>query len=92
MRIVLTERFQSDVRNLAAAERTAVFETLLALPQGIGKPHAHTGIGLRKIHRSGIWEARVGLGLRIVFGVEESTAKLLVVGTHNEVARFLKSL
>lgn len=65
-------------------------DAVLALPRAMGDPHAHGGIGLRKLHRSGIWEIRAGLGLRIVFGLEANTAKLLLVGTHDEVRKFLK--
>ena len=92
MRIALTERFQRDVKDLDAHGRPAVFDTLLALPAAIGDVHRHQGLGLRKLHRSGVWEARVGLGLRLVFAVERDTCTLLRVGTHKAVERFLRSL
>lgn len=92
MRIALSERFQRDVRALRDDQRAAVFETLLALPRALGAPHAHAGLGLRKIHASGIWEARVGLGLRMVFVVEKQTAILVRIGTHEDVRQFLRSL
>lgn len=92
MKITLTERFQAGVKTLAAVERAAVMDAILGLPRAFAAPHEHSGIGLRKLHRSGIWEVRVGLGLRIVLGIEDDTAKLLLVGTHDEVRGFLKSL
>ena len=92
MRIALTERFQSDVAGLATAERSAVFETLLALPKAIGQAHRHAGLGLRKLHASGIWEARVGLGCRMVFTLAGDMLTLVRVGTHDEIRRYLKSL
>ena len=67
MRIALTERFQQDVRELRAEERSRLLDVLLELPRALGTPHVHAGLGLRKIHSTGIWEARLGLGLRIVF-------------------------
>jgi len=60
MRIALTERFQRDVRGLDDAQRAMVFNVVLALPAAIGDVHRHQGLGIRKLHRSGIWEARVG--------------------------------
>lgn len=92
MRIALGERFQRDVRGLDPQERSAVFEALLALPAVLGDPHTHAGLGIRKLHRSGIWEARVGLGLRLVFGVEPGVLTLVRVGSHEEVRRFLGRL
>jgi mRNA-degrading endonuclease YafQ of YafQ-DinJ toxin-antitoxin module len=49
-------------------------------------------LGIRKLHASGIWEARVGLGLRLVFTQERSFLTLVLVGTHEDIRRFLKEL
>lgn len=92
MRIALSERFQRDVRDLDPQARDAVFEALLALPAALGDPHRHAGLGIRKLHRSGIWEARVGLGLRLVFGLEPDVLTLVRVGSHEDVGRFLREL
>lgn len=92
MKFALTERFQRDVRALTIAQRDTVFEVLLCLPRAIGDPHLHAGIGIRKLHRSGIWEARLGLGLRLVFGLEPGLLTLVRVGSHDEIRRYLKGL
>jgi mRNA-degrading endonuclease YafQ of YafQ-DinJ toxin-antitoxin module len=92
MRVALTQRFQSDVIARTDAERAAVMTVLLALPKALGRPHDHAGLGLRKIHSSGTWEARVGLGLRMVFALADSTLTLVRLGTHDDVKRFLKAL
>jgi len=92
MRILLTERFQRDVRDLDDGQRRAVFDAILALPAAVGDQHTHAGLGLRKLHRSGIWEARVGLGLRLLFGLEPDLLALVRVGSHDDVRRFLKDL
>ena len=92
MRIALAERFQRDVRALTTTQRGAVFEVLLSLPRAIGDPHLHAGIGIRKLHQSGIWEARLGLGLRLVFVLEPDLLTLVRVGSHDEIRRYLKSL
>jgi hypothetical protein len=70
MRIVLAERFQRDAAGLVDDQRVALFEAMLALPRAIRKPHLHQGLGIRKLHVSGSWEARVGLGLRLLFALE----------------------
>ena len=92
MRIALGKRFQQDVRDLEPQERAAVFEALQALPAALGNPRTHAGLGIRKLHRSGIWEARVGLGLRLVFGLEPTLVTLVRVGSHDVVRRFLRDL
>lgn len=92
MRIALTERFQRDAGTLSKKQRSALFEVILALPKVVGKPHLHQGVGVRKIHASGVWEARVGLGLRLVFALEPDRISLVWVGTHDDVRRFLREL
>ena len=92
MNLALTERFQRDVRDLEEEQRAAVFETILSLPRAIGEPHLHSGLGIRKLHRSGIWEARLGLGLRLVFAIQKEVLTLVRVGTHQDIQRYLRSL
>lgn len=92
MKIALTERFQQDVHGLDSALRGALFEVILNLPWALREVHRHTGLGIRKLHPSGIWEARVGLGLRLVFMLEEGTCVLVRVGSHDEIRRYLRSL
>lgn len=92
MQIALTERFQRDAAALVDDQRAALFEAMLALPRAIGKPHLHQGLGIRKLHASGIWEARVGLGLRLVFAIERDRITLVRIGTHEDVRRFLREL
>ncbi len=90
MRVALSEGFQRDVRDLAEAQRLAVFDVMLALPRALGEFHAHSGLGIRKLHATGIWEARVGLGLRLVFAIETDLLTLVRVGGHGEIRRLLR--
>jgi mRNA-degrading endonuclease YafQ of YafQ-DinJ toxin-antitoxin module len=92
VRLALTERFQRAVGGLEQDRRAAVFDALLALPRALGEPHAHAGLGIRKLHASGIWEARVGLDLGLVFALQPDLLTLVHVGSHDEVRRFLRSL
>ena len=92
MRIALTERFQRDLRGLDTHGRAALLDTILALPAAIGDVHRYAGLGLRKLHRTGIWEVRVGLGLRQVFTLDANTCTLARVGNHDEIRRYLRTL
>ena len=92
MRVALAEAVQRDVRALSDAQRLALFEAMLALPRAVGDPHVHAGLGIRKLHASGIWEARVGLGLRVVYVLETNLLTLVRVGAHDEIRRYLRQL
>ena len=91
MKVALTERCQHAVRDLDDSRRAAVFDCILTLPRALGDPHAHAGLGIRKLHASGIWEARLGLRLRLVFTLEPQLLTLVLVGTHEDVRRFLRN-
>lgn len=92
MKVLLSARFQHDVRDLDREQRLALFDVILSLPRAMGEPHRHAGLGIRKLHRSGIFEARVGLGLRLVFALQPELLALARVGSHEEVRRFLREL
>lgn len=92
MKLALPERFQRDVRDLARDQRSAVFDAILSLPRAMAQPHLHSGLGIRKLHRSGIWEARVGLGLRLVFTLESGMITLVRVASHEDIKRYLREL
>jgi mRNA-degrading endonuclease YafQ of YafQ-DinJ toxin-antitoxin module len=92
MRITLTERFQHDARSLDAGQRASLLDVVIALPKVIAQVHLHSGLGMRKIHRSGVWEARVGRDLRVVFLLGSGEIILVTIGTHDDVRRFLRTL
>lgn len=92
MKILLTERFQKRILKLCLEERAKVFEALLGIPVAMKNPHRHAGIGLRKLHRSGIYEVRIGLGLRIIFAFRKGELILAMVGSHDDVRKYLNDL
>lgn len=73
-------------------ERAALFDVMIKLPKAISNPLSHDGTGLRKIHGSGIFEARIGLSLRLVFAYGDDEITLHRVGNHDEIRRYLKTL
>ena len=92
MRLLLTERFQEDLGALRTEERSEAWKVILALPAAFREPARHTGLGLRKLHTHGIWEARVGLRLRLVFGLEKDYLIFRRVAEHDEVRRYLRGI
>lgn len=92
MKLLLMERFQRDLADLSQQDRSRCFELLMALPKAMGTPHGHSGLGIRKLHSSGIFEARVGLGLRVIFAWRDDQAILVRAGSHEDVRKYLASL
>ena len=92
MKITLTDRFQQDAKTLYDRERERLFVVIKKLPGALQNPHTHTGVGIRKIHPSGIFEARIGLGLRAIFGLKTQGIVLHRIGSHDEIRRYLKEL
>lgn len=60
------------------------------IPAAFGRPHVHAGIGLRQL-KPGVYEARIGLGLRAVFSREDDILVVECIGHHDDVRRFLRS-
>jgi mRNA-degrading endonuclease RelE of RelBE toxin-antitoxin system len=92
MQINLTESFQKDCLSLQENQRNRIFDILLKIPNALKNPHSHSGMGLRKLHPSGIYEARLGLDLRLLFGFREGKIFLHRVANHEDIRRYLKSL
>lgn len=92
MKIIFTTSFERDFKKRNEKEKEQVCDIVLKLPKVVGKPHLHTGIGIRKIHSSGIFEARLGLGLRLVFALEKKALILHRLGDHNTIRKYLNNL
>jgi len=92
MKIGLTRAFQRDFKKLNAKARTRIYHVLERLPPLLGRAHLHSGVGIRKLHPSGIFEARIGLGLRLIFSLRKNKLTCHRIGDHNIVSRYLKNL
>jgi mRNA-degrading endonuclease RelE of RelBE toxin-antitoxin system len=53
-------------------------------------PHQHSGTGLRRLS-NGFHEARLGLGMRIVFFMEPDAATIYLIGSHDDVSDFVNN-
>jgi mRNA-degrading endonuclease RelE of RelBE toxin-antitoxin system len=89
--IEFSPRFRSQARALPAQPRKRVANAVAALSDVLGKPHVHSGLGIRRLSGS-YFEFRANRETRIVFKLERSTLTLLMVGNHDEVRRFLRNL
>jgi len=89
LRVVLNPSGQADLARLPADDRNDTIAALRKIPAAFGRPHAHSGIGLRQL-RPGIFEARVGLALRAVFIREADLLLVDMIGSHDDVRAYLK--
>ncbi len=65
-------------------------QRLLALVDTFGKPHAHAGLGLRRL-RDNAFEFRVSRGIRVVFlFFKPNRLQLMMTGNHDEVRAWLR--
>jgi hypothetical protein len=71
------------LRELPKSERAECLLVLCELAEGFGRPHAHSGLGIRKLGNK-LFERRAGLALRCIF--QDRPADLFVSfrGNHDE--------
>jgi hypothetical protein len=81
-------RYERALRKLTISQQAAVIAAVARLEAAFGRPHEHSGLGLRPI--GGYFEFRAGLGLRVLFLSEKGDLFLCFVGNHDEVRSFIK--
>jgi hypothetical protein len=87
--VIKPELLQQLVR-LPVIQRKAAWEALSLIPEAFGHPHAHSGLGIRKL-RPHLFECRAGLALRLLFKDRETGVEVFWIGNHDEVQAFLRS-
>jgi hypothetical protein len=86
----------AEIRRWPKVDRKRVGDVIRRVQNTFGQPHLHSGVGIRdlsparkKLH---VYECRVGRPLRLVFTREApSLLYFHMIGTHEEVQKFLKS-
>ena len=80
-----------QLRSLPKGQRYDVGGVIAGVQEAFGKPHQHVGLRLRKLQHSH-YEVRLGLGQRLVFEDKGDALHFKLMGSHDEVRRFLKEL
>ncbi len=78
------------LRELSESDKTACLLALLELDQCFGRPHSHTGLGLRKLGDK-LFECRAGLKLRFLFQDRPTGLFIVFLGDHDEIRALLRS-
>ena len=84
-----TGRFRRAYHRLTATDKQLVEKALGQLGEYLKTGQASAGLGITKFG-PGVFEARAGLSLRIVYVEEGPRCFLVLLGNHDDVRRFLK--
>jgi mRNA-degrading endonuclease RelE of RelBE toxin-antitoxin system len=87
--VILTRpSYERAFQRLSPTQQSAVNAAVGRLPEIFGRPHLHSGIGIRPF--GGFYECRVGRDLRVLFVFDEGDFILVTAGNHNAVTRFIR--
>jgi hypothetical protein len=87
--VILTRSsYQRAFKRLSSPQQTAVNAAIGRLPEIFGRPHLHSGVGIRPFGK--FYECRVGRDLRVLFVFDEGDFILVTAGNHDVVARFIR--
>ena len=78
------------LRELPQDERVECVLALCELVESFGRPHAHSGLGIRKLG-SKLFECRGGLALRFIFQDRPTDLFVSFLGNHDEIKALLRS-
>jgi mRNA-degrading endonuclease YafQ of YafQ-DinJ toxin-antitoxin module len=85
--VELSRRFKKIVRQAGREEEVSV--TLKLMMEGFGHPHAHSGLGIRKLGKH-LFECRTGLAWRLVFEARKGILTFDFAGDHDQVQNYLR--
>ena len=80
--------FTRRYKKLLSRDRERVDVAVARLLESFGRPHLHSGAGIRPFGR--YFELRAGLGLRVLFLPEDGDIFLMCVGDHNEIRNYVR--
>ena len=77
------------VRELPKSERVECLLALCDLAESFGRPHVHSGLGIRKLGNK-LFECRGSLALRFIFQDRPDDLFVSFLGNHDEIKALLK--
>jgi len=78
------------LRELTRSERAKCLLALCELTESFGRPHAHSGLGIRKLGNK-LFECRANLALRFIFQDRPTDLFVSFLGDHDEIKALLRS-
>jgi hypothetical protein len=77
------------LRELPKSERVECLLALCELTERFGRPHAHSGLGIRKLGHK-LFECRASLASRFIFQDRPTDLFVSFLGNHNEIEALLR--
>ena len=77
------------LRDLPKGDRSECLLALCELAEGLGRPHIHRGLGIRKLG-SKLFECRANLKLRFLFLDRPDSLFVSFLGNHDEIKALLR--
>jgi hypothetical protein len=78
------------LRELPKSERADCLLALCELIESFGQPHAHSGLGIRKLGNK-LFECRASIALRFIFQDRSTDLFVSFLGNHDEIKALLRS-
>lgn len=78
------------LRELPKNERVECLPALCELIESFGRPHVHSGLGIRKLGNK-LFECRGSIALRFIFQDRPEDLFVSFLGNHDEIKALLKS-
>jgi mRNA-degrading endonuclease RelE of RelBE toxin-antitoxin system len=89
MRYRLTPSYERRFKSLPGDRKEKVRKALRMLAALFETGEMPAGLGLKSL-TAGVWEVRAGLADRVLFQKNADLVEFLIVGTHDEVRKYLK--
>ncbi|MBU1261799.1 type II toxin-antitoxin system YoeB family toxin [bacterium] len=92
MKVEFKASFYRTFDKYSLDKQEKIYSTIEHLIQSIGKNEIPKGLGMKLMRsKSRIWEARVSDNMRIIFRYKADVLEFGIVGSHDEIKRYLKN-
>lgn len=91
MKIEFTKSFEKTLKKLNEEDKKKTKKKINGLIDALEAGKKSKGLGIRKL-RFNFWEIRITLKIRVVFEVQEFLLRLIIVGSHDDIKKFLSNL
>lgn len=89
-KVIVLPSFERSIKTLNPVEKKQLAKSLELFNQFLLTGRLPSGLGLKKINHDK-YEIRVGIRLRVVVKEEEGTFYLVLLGSHDEIRRYLRN-
>ncbi len=91
MRYERKPAFERSLRRLPSDRKSRVKAAVRQLVIFFETREHPQGLGLKRL-RGDVWEARAGLGDRVIFRLTGDLVEFVLVGDHDDISRFLRGI